>query len=97
MDHKEKAALWKVAYFDQETKEKIKQRDGYRCILCPSHQLLDCHHVYYATESERGPMKNHYSKGVTLCRVCHLEVHWCRMGTWKRFRCIEYLEKIDNT
>lgn len=53
--------------------EKVKQRDGMKCVVCGSEEALQAHHI---KPSFLYP-ENQYdvSNGVTLCKVCHQRQH----------------------
>lgn len=53
--------------------EKVKQRDGMKCVVCGSSNWLQAHHVkptFLYPES-----RNDVNNGVTLCKGCHQRQH----------------------
>lgn len=64
-------------WFDQEYKESIRQRDGYKCmkIGCPGnyrHLFLHLHHIDYNKKN------CHPWNLITLCCSCHTKVNYNR-------------------
>ena len=57
----------------KEWAEKIKKRDGYKCILCGNTEKLNAHHlcVDWAHNKYRYDLRN----GITLCMNCHIILH----------------------
>ena len=52
----------------------VKERDGFRCVLCNSDYLLEAHHRSYenlASENELAEIGDL----CTLCRKCHRHIH----------------------
>lgn len=75
-----KCYLWKGGtskepypfYFDEDLKESIRARDGYKCRLCGTEQngrMLSVHHVDY-DKKNIGP-----SNLISLCHVCHTKTN----------------------
>jgi predicted HNH restriction endonuclease len=58
-----------------EQRKAIYRRDGYRCALCDSSQYLQVHH--YIPRGRGGSNSPHNL--VTLCHVCHGQVHGLHM------------------
>ena len=56
-------------------KLRVKQRDGWACVLCGAKDYLNAHHWYASDHS--GHMSRYcIDNGVTLCYACHLrKVH----------------------
>ena len=54
---------------------RVKQRDGWKCLLCGGDALLTAHHWYFT--SQRGHAARYcLDNGATLCFTCHIrEVH----------------------
>lgn len=52
-------------------RKQVFQRDDYRCVRCCSFGPLHCHHVIYRSQMGDDSVEN----GVTLCNVCHDEIH----------------------
>lgn len=54
---------------------RVKQRDGWKCLLCGGEELLTAHHWYFT--SQRGHAARYcVDNGSTLCFTCHIrEVH----------------------
>ncbi len=95
MNMTDKIKSWKVARFPPEVKQEIFERDGYKCILCWSTQMLNAHHSLYSTQSIYDETRNTKLNWVTLCQEpCHEEVHGCRKWIGKRQECIDYLDRL---
>ena len=56
----------------QKLRERAKERDGNKCVLCSSKERLEVHHSSY---EHRG--RDHYEIDdiVTLCHECHSKYH----------------------
>jgi superfamily II DNA or RNA helicase len=54
---------------DEEVKEQVKRRDGYRCLACGATKHLQADHVVAVYNG--GP--NHIDNLQTLCKVCNLQ------------------------
>jgi len=54
---------------------RVKQRDGWKCLLCGGEELLTAHHWYFT--SQRGHASRYcVDNGATLCFTCHIrEAH----------------------
>ena len=54
---------------------RVKIRDGHKCLLCGTTELLTAHHWYFT--SQRGHAARYcVDNGATLCFTCHMrEVH----------------------
>lgn len=54
---------------------RVKQRDGWKCLLCGGEELLTAHHWYFT--SQRGHAARYcVDNGASLCFTCHIrEVH----------------------
>ncbi len=57
----------------KQTYEYVHTRDGGKCVLCHSKQMLQLHHILY--RSERKDLINEPSNCVLLCFKCHQLVH----------------------
>jgi len=60
--------------FDNNLKEQVRMRDGYKCKLCSCSQLengrqLDCHHIDYNKKN------NNINNLISLCRSCHMKTN----------------------
>ena len=51
--------------------EYVKDRDGYKCVLCGSNENLHVHHIKPISEGGKDNPRNL----VTLCEKCHTTVH----------------------
>lgn len=51
----------------------IRARDDHRCVICPSVDRIEAHHV--ARKVIFGPARYQTGNGITLCRVCHKLAH----------------------
>jgi len=49
----------------------VKERDGFRCRLCNSHDNLQVHHRKYSGKPWQAPLNDL----VTLCETCHSNFH----------------------
>lgn len=55
-------------------RDRVRQRDGNRCVNDPNHRMpLEVHHLSYTAECE--PWEYPIDNFVTLCRDCHLAAH----------------------
>lgn len=50
-----------------ETREEIRQRDGYRCVLCGSTKRVEVHHL----RKHKGHQEHNPVRLITLCARCH--------------------------
>jgi len=52
-----------------KVQKRIKERDGYKCVLCSSKKLLRVHHIDFGKD-------NHSKENlVTVCMSCHSKIH----------------------
>ena len=63
-----------------ETKAKLIEKNGLRCMLCGEdkpYRQLQWHHVKWKSicKKEHIPVDNSYENGVLLCVMCHSYVH----------------------
>jgi 5-methylcytosine-specific restriction endonuclease McrA len=58
------------ARFRHSIREKIFQRDGYRCCLCGAAENLEVHHIVPRRLGGHNTLDN----GVTLCEACHNKI-----------------------
>jgi len=56
---------------------RVKQRDGFKCILCGCEDRLSAHHWYACDHNAHGARYS-VDNGVTLCYACHLRTVHCR-------------------
>ena len=54
-------------------RDKIKKRDGYKCVKCSCNEELHVHHKYYLPD--KMPWEVPDDCLITLCRVCHEKEH----------------------
>jgi len=54
-------------------REKIKKRDGYKCVKCDCKEQLHVHHKYYLPD--KMPWEVPDDCLITLCKVCHEKEH----------------------
>lgn len=74
-------------------KLRVKQRDGWECVLCGATELLNAHHWYASDRS--GHMSRYcVDNGVTLCYACHLR----KVHTRADYRTINHIYRhmLDN-
>lgn len=71
-------------------RERVKARDGNKCILCESTDNLEVHHV--AAVAEGGSASD--DNLVTLCRECHQKVHHNEESKSVLMSIKEYQERI---
>lgn len=50
---------------------RVKIRDGFRCLLCPSEDNLTAHH-WYACDHHAHAARYSVDNGATLCYACHI-------------------------
>lgn len=60
------------ANLDRKTRKAVYQRDHYRCVLCDSPRFIQIHHAI--PRGDGGDPKSMHNL-VTLCQVCHAQVH----------------------
>lgn len=55
-------------------RNRVKERDGYKCQRCESEKKLHVHHIipWKENESLRFDLEN----GITLCMSCHMKEEW---------------------
>lgn len=90
----EKIRSWLIARFTADVQNEIFERDNWRCILCFSNLLLDCHHVLFWLQVQKNSIRNTKKGWVCVCRACHNEIHGTREFYWKRQACIDYLDNL---
>ncbi|HLU50470.1 MAG TPA: HNH endonuclease, partial [Planctomycetota bacterium] len=56
--------------------QKVKRRDGNRCLNCGKRVCLQAHHIVYREHGGRTEQSN----SMALCAVCHALVHEGRLG-----------------
>jgi len=54
-------------------RNKILERDGFKCVECNSPEDIHVHHIKQYSEGIRYRIKN--GNGVTLCKSCHSNKH----------------------
>lgn len=60
---------WYPPEFNEEFKEAIRTRDGYKCAVCKhKFKKLDVHHIDYTKRTEP-------ENCISLCRACHTRIH----------------------
>jgi 5-methylcytosine-specific restriction endonuclease McrA len=59
----------------KETVLSVMERDGFSCVYCASSENLEAHHVFFGSEANRGPDRNHADPLAMLCKKCHFDVH----------------------
>jgi 5-methylcytosine-specific restriction endonuclease McrA len=67
----QRSPLWK------DIREKVLERDKYKCQVCKSISELCVHHREYTEEVMSGENLDK-SKIITLCKRCHNEIHTVR-------------------
>jgi hypothetical protein len=74
----------KCAPFDRhdarvtEWRNKVLQRDDYKCVRCGSTDNIEVHHVLKWAEYPRGRVD--INNGITLCNECHAAAHITERG-----------------
>lgn len=56
-----------------EWARRVKERDGYACVICGETENIDAHHLVSASMVPQ--LQGRIGNGVTLCRRCHKLVH----------------------
>lgn len=70
--------------FNDELKERVKERDGYRCVVCDKGNVILCvHHINYDKRDNSG------LNLVTLCNSCHLKTNSNR-NAWEKVLWIKH-------
>ena len=52
-------------------REGVFKRDGYKCKICNSDELLDAHHIIDRHDLPNGGYA--FSNGISLCSECHIK------------------------
>jgi len=60
----------------------VLERDGYKCVLCGSGEVLEAHHINRWIDAPLDRLKK--ANGVTLCRSCHQREHGPHGAQFKR-------------
>ena len=58
--------------------KRIKNRDGNKCVVCGSEELLEVHHIIPVAVCDKYIYSD--ENCVTLCRTCHHLVHYGKAG-----------------
>jgi len=61
--------------------EKVKQRDGYKCVLCGKDKRLEAHHIKPTFLYPE--FRNDVDNGITLCASCHQNEHGGNFAGYK--------------
>lgn len=69
-----RSARWCVALWSRY----IRLRDGYRCVVCHSHDRIQAHHIFRRATYPHGWYQP--GNGITLCHRCHQGVHSASNG-----------------
>jgi hypothetical protein len=59
--------------FPKFIRDKILERDNYKCQICGETHRLQAHHIYPG--STHPMLSNDVDNGITLCKKCHKKVH----------------------
>lgn len=61
----------------EKVKRKVRIRDKFKCVLCPSTIRLETHHTAYKVDGKSilGKELEHLDKVVTVCETCHSSIH----------------------
>jgi len=54
-------------------RERVKNRDGRKCVLCDTKKRLEVHHKKHFCEYP--DLRTDISNGITLCHYCHKKIH----------------------
>jgi 5-methylcytosine-specific restriction endonuclease McrA len=61
----------------QRTRQCVLVRDGYRCRVCKSKDMIDAHHIRFrSVGGDTFDTKN----VAAICRPCHAEIHAYRLA-----------------
>jgi len=73
-------------------RERVLERDGYRCAVCRTGKNLQVHHMYYLAGKKAWEYND--SALTTLCDACHKKEHQKQIGRLKPNRLDEALERL---
>lgn len=61
----------------KKIRQKILERDGFKCRICGDKKILHIHHIVPSSEFDRYNEANDFSNLITLCSCCHkkFELH----------------------
>ena len=61
----------------EKVKRKVKIRDNFQCVLCPTKVGLEIHHTTYTVNGENilGKELEYLECVATVCEKCHAEIH----------------------
>ena len=60
--------------------QKVKIRDGEKCVICGSKTNLEAHHIVPVAHTRAPEFMYNPGNGVTLCQRCHYLVHHKEAG-----------------
>lgn len=81
-----------VSYKDYETwRNKVLERDEYRCLMCLREDLLQVHHIIPVYEDKNRIID--VENGATFCKYCHIQLHNPRVRNSNKYL-IKYLESF---
>ena len=82
------------AKYNTKQKEAMYERDNKCCVLCWSTQAIQFHHCFFWTESMYSKDRNDPKYWVTVCALCHLDIHSCSKWEGKRQEAIDYITNL---
>jgi hypothetical protein len=57
-------------------KESVKIRDNFKCRMCSSEKMIETHHIISVRDIKEEKDLFDVNNGITLCRKCHLAIHF---------------------
>lgn len=68
-------------------KERVKERDGFKCVRCGFPEKLTIHHVIPISEAQNHDLEELINEEnlVTLCERCHKKIHEAKELEKNRF------------
>jgi hypothetical protein len=92
-------ALLRSSLYLSGIKEKVKLRDGNKCVLCASVLSLQVHHIIPL--SKNSDLNLNMDNLVTLCKICHVtKAHkdsWVNVDPDIQTELLLYIQKITET
>lgn len=77
-----------------KTKSTVLKRDKFNCRLCGSHESLCIHHKDGSgDQAYNEKANNNFTNLLTVCRKCHVKLHWIEVKKSGHKNFYEYQQK----